>query len=72
INGQDISDQDLIQCVLILKPLIQGLPLETKWDRPTEIEIVTLLMFIYFAEVNPVDLAIIEAGIGGKNDATNV
>lgn len=72
INGQDISDQDLIQCVLILKPHIQGLPLETKWDRPTEFEIVTLLMFIYFAEVNPVDLAIIEAGIGGKNDATNV
>lgn len=72
INGQDISDQDLVRCVLRLKPFILNLPLETKWDRPTEFEIVTLLMFIYFAEINPVDLAIIEAGIGGKNDATNV
>ena len=29
-------------------------------------------MFTYFAQINPVDIAIIEAGIGGLKDSTNV
>ncbi|KHD45415.1 bifunctional folylpolyglutamate synthase/dihydrofolate synthase [Streptococcus hongkongensis] len=72
IDSHDIPDKALIQAVQLLKPLIQELPLKTQWNRPTEFEVVTLLMFIYFANIAPVDLAIIEAGIGGKSDATNV
>ncbi|EHI69806.1 bifunctional folylpolyglutamate synthase/dihydrofolate synthase [Streptococcus ictaluri] len=72
INGQAISDQDLLAIAERLKPLLERLSQETSWDRPTEFELVTLIMFYYFAFYNPVDLAIIEAGIGGKGDATNV
>lgn len=37
----------------------------------TEFEILTVMMFLYFEE-EKVDLAIIEAGLGGRLDATNV
>ena len=37
----------------------------------TEFEILTVVMFIYFAEQN-VDAAVIETGLGGRFDATNV
>ena len=37
----------------------------------TEFEILTVVMFLYFAE-NRVDIAILETGLGGRLDATNV
>lgn len=72
LNGQPISDLELAQCVSVIRPILTKMSLETNWDRPTEFELVTLIMFCYFANLKPVDIAIIEAGIGGKTDATNV
>ncbi len=40
-------------------------------ERPTYFEILTLLAFTYFAE-NHVDVAVIEVGVGGRLDATNI
>ena len=37
----------------------------------TEFEIITVIMFIYFADKN-VDVVILETGLGGRFDATNV
>ena len=37
----------------------------------TEFEILTAVMFEYFAE-NNVDFAVVEVGLGGKYDSTNV
>ena len=37
----------------------------------TEFEILTIMMFLYFYE-NQVDIAVIETGLGGRLDATNV
>lgn len=31
-----------------------------------------MMMFVYFGEVHPVDFVIVEAGLGAKNDSTNV
>ncbi len=72
LNGQPISEQDLNHCVRVIKPILTKMSQDTQWQRPTEFELVTLIMFYYFAELNPVDLTIIEAGIGGLTDATNV
>ncbi|SUN45237.1 folylpolyglutamate synthase / dihydrofolate synthase [Streptococcus dysgalactiae] len=72
LNGQPISEQDLKHCVRVIKPILTKMSQDTQWQRPTEFELVTLIMFYYFAELNPVDLTIIEAGIGGLTDATNV
>ncbi len=39
--------------------------------HPTEFEVVTAIMFLYFKEMD-IDFGVIEVGLGGKNDATNV
>ncbi|MGZ7222983.1 bifunctional folylpolyglutamate synthase/dihydrofolate synthase, partial [Streptococcus pyogenes] len=46
--------------------------LETPWEAATEFEIITVLMFLYFGEIHPVDIAFVEAGMGGLYDSTNV
>ncbi|MGO3548437.1 MAG: bifunctional folylpolyglutamate synthase/dihydrofolate synthase, partial [Paucilactobacillus nenjiangensis] len=38
---------------------------------PTEFEIVTALMFMYFGQIQP-DIVIVEVGIGGTYDSTNI
>ena len=40
-------------------------------NHPTEFEIVTAIGFFYFAQQN-VDIAVVEVGLGGRLDATNV
>lgn len=71
INGTEIPDKDLISLVAKAQVLLDDLEEHTDFDRPTEFELVTLLMFLYF-DLKQVDMAIIEAGIGGRLDSTNV
>ena len=71
INGTEIPDKDLISLVAKAQVLLDDLEEHTAFDRPTEFELVTLLMFLYF-DLKQVDMAIIEAGIGGRLDSTNV
>ncbi|MBK8269337.1 MAG: bifunctional folylpolyglutamate synthase/dihydrofolate synthase, partial [Planctomycetes bacterium] len=40
-------------------------------ERPTFFEILTAVAFLHFAEKN-VDIAVLEVGLGGRFDATNV
>jgi dihydrofolate synthase/folylpolyglutamate synthase len=65
INGQPIPHADLISRVEELKPLIESIP------ELTTFEITTGLAFDYFAREN-VNAAVIEVGLGGRLDATNV
>ncbi|WP_303950320.1 folylpolyglutamate synthase/dihydrofolate synthase family protein [Streptococcus vestibularis] len=71
INGTEIPDKDLINIVAKAQGLLDDLEEHTAFERPTEFELVTLLMFLYF-DLKQVDIAIIEAGIGGRLDSTNV
>ena len=71
INGTEIPDKDLISLVAKAQVLVNDLEEYTDFGRPTEFELVTLLMFLYF-DLKQVDMAIIEAGIGGRLDSTNV
>lgn len=47
-----------------------------EWEKKRigtpSLEFITLLAFIYFSEIKNLDLAIIEVGIGGRLDSTNV
>ncbi|MCD6289697.1 MAG: bifunctional folylpolyglutamate synthase/dihydrofolate synthase [Anaerolineae bacterium] len=65
INGQLIPAEDLITLLEWCRPA-----LETEPDR-TPFETITALAFTYFAE-NEVDWAVLEVGLGGRLDATNV
>ena len=55
-----------------MKPVVERLPKETEHENATEFEIITVLMFLYFGQVHPVDIAFIEAGMGGLHDSTNL
>ncbi|MBN1683329.1 bifunctional folylpolyglutamate synthase/dihydrofolate synthase [Candidatus Bathyarchaeota archaeon] len=71
INNQLISEDDATRILLKIK--INANEMETKNNprHPTQFEILTALAFTYFAE-QETQFAIIEAGMGGLLDATNV
>jgi len=69
INNEEITDEELKELILRVKPLVEWMT--SKGDRPTYFEIVTILAFLYFKEKN-VDYAVIETGLGGRLDATNI
>ncbi|SUN78428.1 folyl-polyglutamate synthetase [Streptococcus macacae NCTC 11558] len=72
INGNMIRQEDLMVLVQLVSPVVKRLPLETSLEPATEFEIITLMMFLYFGKLHPVDLVIVEAGLGGLYDSTNV
>jgi dihydrofolate synthase / folylpolyglutamate synthase len=65
INGQPIPHADLVSLVEEIKPILEGI------SQITTFEITTGLAFLYFARQG-VDAAVIEVGLGGRLDATNV
>jgi len=64
INGNPISEEKVIQYVDKFKSIIEEL-------RPSFFELTTAMAFDYFAK-EEVDIAIIEVGMGGRLDCTNV
>ncbi|EHJ57241.1 FolC protein [Streptococcus urinalis FB127-CNA-2] len=72
LNGNMISKEDLVFLANHIKPIVERLPIETGFEPATEFEIITVMMCYYFGKVHPVDIAFIEAGLGGLYDSTNV
>ncbi|TDM13024.1 bifunctional folylpolyglutamate synthase/dihydrofolate synthase [Macrococcus lamae] len=72
LNGQPITDEEIVLLVEKVKPISEQLTVETDLGPATEFEIITLMMFVYFGQVQPVDFVVVEAGLGAKNDSTNV
>ena len=70
-NAEPISDTDLTRLAKKVEPVVQQLDQEIPTGGPTEFEIDTAIMFCYFAEKKP-DLVLLEVGIGGLYDSTNV
>lgn len=70
-DGQPISDDDLLAMVNQIQPVVAQLDQKLGAEGPTEFEIDTALMFCYFAS-HPVDIVIVEVGLGGLYDSTNI
>lgn len=68
INGEMISENDLIRIVEKIKAVVDTYP---KDEIPTEFEIVTAIGMLYFYEQN-CDIVVLEVGLGGRLDSTNV
>ncbi len=64
VNQQFISTQKIVELTKHLRPLIEKI-------EPSFFEVTTAMAFWYFAEKN-VDVAVIETGLGGRLDSTNV
>ncbi|WP_270316505.1 bifunctional folylpolyglutamate synthase/dihydrofolate synthase [Lactococcus petauri] len=71
INGHPIPDDKLIMYVEQLKPFVEEMDKDESLAGITEFEIITALAFRYFANEH-VDVALIEVGLGGLLDSTNV
>ncbi len=71
INGADISEERLVKMVERVKPMAEQIAQNPDLGHPTEFEVVTAIALTYFAEETP-DLVVLEVGLGGRLDATNV
>src|SRR5699024_690356 len=66
----NIKDADLLDLVQRLAPIVEQLDVELPTGL-TEFETLTVLMFMYFTE-HPVDVVVLEVGVGGTWDSTTV
>ena len=66
VNGVHISDEDLAAVTNSVRPLAAAMA-----DHPTEFELVSCIGFEYFARQD-CDIVVLEVGMGGSWDSTNV
>ncbi len=66
VNGVQISDEDLVSVTEFVKPHAQAMT-----QPPTEFELVTCIGMAYFARQH-CDIVVLEVGMGGALDSTNV
>ncbi|WP_394938184.1 bifunctional folylpolyglutamate synthase/dihydrofolate synthase [Psychromicrobium sp. YIM B11713] len=74
INGESVSDETFVRIWDEIHPYLQIVDAELEAEgqpRLTYFEALTILGFAIFAD-QPVDVAVIEVGLGGITDATNV
>jgi len=70
-NQQFIADEAILSYVNRLLPIITEMDQREDVQGITEFELLTAMAFMYFAEMK-VDVALIEVGLGGLYDSTNV
>lgn len=70
INGQMIPKEKVIQVIARVRPHLEAM-VAKGYEHPTEFEVSTALALLYFAEES-LDYAVIEVGLGGAIDSTNV
>ena len=66
VDGVQIGDDELVRLVERIQPAADAMA-----DVPTEFEIITALGMLYFAEKH-CDIVVLEVGLGGTLDSTNV
>ncbi|NLQ05143.1 bifunctional folylpolyglutamate synthase/dihydrofolate synthase [Cylindrospermopsis raciborskii MVCC19] len=66
INEKPIASEELTKLIERVKAVINS-----NEEQPTQFEIITAASWLYFAQ-EKVDIAVVEVGLGGRLDATNV
>lgn len=66
VNGRQIGDEALAELVAMVKPAAEAME-----DHPTEFEMMTAAAFLWFRQEN-CDIVVLETGLGGRLDATNI
>jgi dihydrofolate synthase / folylpolyglutamate synthase len=69
VDNQEISPEDFARLVSQVRPLVDAM--KNQSNTPTFFEIVTALAFLHFKN-NAIEYAVVEVGLGGRFDATNV
>ena len=71
VNGEQIPEKDVTRLANMIRPLCEKLDSEPERVHPLFFDIVTAMGFAYFKEMKA-DYAVLEVGMGGRLDATNV
>jgi len=66
VNGEQIEDEELCRITEFVKPLADSME-----ESPTEFELVSCIAFEYFLR-QKCDIVVLEVGMGGALDSTNV
>ena len=66
INGEMIGEQELADLTAYMRPVADAMA-----DKPTEFELITAIALLYFRR-HDCDVVVLEAGMGGRLDSTNV
>ena len=70
LNGNNIPEEDVARIITIMKEKIEQMASDG-FAYPTEFEIETAMAFYYYWE-QQADYVVLEVGLGGRYDATNV
>ncbi len=71
VNGELITGEELVALVEKLKPEVEAVNEKATYGELTTFELLTVLGFAYF-KLKGVDFQVLEVGLGGRLDATNV
>ncbi|MFD1705582.1 bifunctional folylpolyglutamate synthase/dihydrofolate synthase [Siminovitchia sediminis] len=71
LNGVPVSNKDIVELVKIVKPLTEEME-KGDLGSPTEFEVITAMAIYYFANIRKPDFTLLEVGLGGRYDSTNV
>ncbi|HHY72826.1 MAG TPA: bifunctional folylpolyglutamate synthase/dihydrofolate synthase [Bacillus bacterium] len=71
VNGEPISDEDFVEIVKKIKPIVEKCE-ASDYGAPTEFEVLTIIALVYFANYAYPDITLMETGLGGRLDSTNV
>ena len=70
VDGEEISDEDFALVVTAVRRAVESV-MAKGTDQPTQFEVLTAAAFLHFA-LQKLDYAVIEVGLGGLWDSTNV
>ncbi len=71
VDGSYISNDEIVEMVARVKPAVEAVNRDATYGKLTTFEVTTAIGFCYFEEMG-VDFQVIEVGLGGRLDATNV
>ncbi len=71
VNGTMISEQEFAALVSGVKPAVEAVNSEARYGALTTFEILTAVALVYFRNM-AVEFQVLEVGLGGRLDATNV
>jgi dihydrofolate synthase/folylpolyglutamate synthase len=71
INGEMIPPETFAALAGEIRPRVEAINREARWGKLTAFEVLTVLAFLWFAR-EKVDWQVLEVGLGGRLDATNV
>jgi len=71
VDGQNITEDAFARLTALMKPQVDAVNKFGEYGRLTTFELLTALGFLYFREMKA-DYQVLEVGLGGRLDATNV